>query len=46
MAFVPAASATDVADRAEKLEVAEMQSKEYIEAGNTLVEAAKKYKVK
>ena len=31
---------------AEKLEEKELQSKSYIEAGNSLVEAVKKFKVK
>jgi regulator of RNase E activity RraA len=42
---IPQARAAEVADLAEKLEVAENQSKTFIEAGNSLVDAVKKYKV-
>lgn len=44
--IVPAARAAEVAENAEKLEEKELQSKSYIEAGNSLVEAVKKFKVK
>jgi regulator of RNase E activity RraA len=43
---IPAEKASEVAERSELLESKEQQSKEYIEAGNSLVEAVKKFKVK
>jgi len=46
LVVVPVARAAEVADHAEKLEEKELQSKSYIEAGNSLVEAVKKFKVK
>lgn len=42
---VPKARAAEVADMAEKLESLEQKSKEYIQAGNTISDAVKKFKV-
>lgn len=43
---IPKAKASEVADRAEELEGKEQLSKKYIEAGNSLVDAVNKYKVR